>query len=698
MRLLSLVAAFGLVLLSGCGKSSPPPPSNPPLELTLTCGAYNAGASVGVVLAFAFDPVPVAAVALPVAGDGAQRTVTCPAGQRVCTVAWADLTALSQQANHHWVVSTDLGRGPQAWGCNVDPSALLPQPSGTAAFETGQVRVSWQPVTGAVRYRATLRGLGFATGAAPQELATASTTGTEVVLPFTGTAPGLAVVELEAWAMDPASPPGGAVTKQDLRRSMRAIPLATGPITLKQPSDFAGSSLDLHVAEGQRLAVILLNVTWQDRVPATIMATGTGTYPPVAPRLAALDGGPHGPRCAIGQVSRPPLARRVQPPMPMAQLAAVAPAATRSFCVWRADASGADLGYEIRPAHLGKESSTASFYLDDRIAGEFTAADWDAAASRWEASQARVVAISGAPLDLDGNGRTTIVFTDAFGPYWLGYAQQGPGPADTTAGCSANTPHLFDGGEIIYALAPSAMRDPDGLTLPVSDALRMLDYLFPHEFNHLVDFAHESTWTGDAWYETWMLEGRAELMTDLVGHGIQDELVRRWRAYIFQRGAPESYDDLSLTSWEGKNVAYASVHLLFRYLADRLGDPFIPALYHGEGTGMALLEKASGLPFPLMYGLWTSSLLFSNEPASPGSLLDYTGADWTPLHQKFQPFQYAPLDPGTAVALTLRSTGFDVYVTGPAGAGGGTVSVGSTAAEKPWVVAIPFAGELTTAP
>jgi hypothetical protein len=411
-------------------------------------------------------------------------------------------------------------------------------------------------------------------------------------------------------------------------------------------------------------------------------------------RLAALDGALRGPRCAVGQIPRPLLARRAQPAMPMAQLAAVAPAANRSFCIWRADASGADLGYEIRPAHLGKESATASFYLDDLIAGEFTAADWDAVASRWETSQARVVTISGSPLDLDGNGRTTIVFTDAFGPYWLAYAQQGPGPADAAAGCSADTAHRFDGGETIYALAPSAMRDPDGLPLPMSDALRMLDYLFPHEFNHLVDFA----WSGDAWYDTWMLEGRAELMTDLVGHGLQDELVRGWRDSIFQRGGPESFDDLSLTSWEGKYVNYAGVHLLFRYLADRLGDPFIPALFRGEGTGMGLLEKASGLPFPLMYGLWTSSLLFSNEPVSPGSLLDYTGAGWTPLHQKFQPFQYAPLDPGAAVPVTLRSTGFDVYVTGPAGTGGGTVSVGSTAAEKPWVVAIPFTGELTTAP
>lgn len=291
-----------------------------------------------------------------------------------------------------------------------------------------------------------------------------------------------------------------------------------------------------------------------------------------------------------------------------------------------------------------------------------------------------------------------MVFTDAFGPYWSGYAEQGPGPADLAAGCTVDTSSRYNGGETIFAIGPSAMRGLDGLPLARAEALRRLDPLFPHEFQHLVDFARQATWTLDAWYEAWMLEGRAELIVDLVGRGLHEAFYREYQLSIFTRGSPGGYDGLALLRWEGMNVNYNGVHMLFRYLADRLGDPFIPALYRGEGTGMALLEKAAGLPFPLLYGLWTSSLLFSNEPASPGSLLDYTGTPWTPLHQKFQPFQYAPLDPGAAVPVTLRSTGFDVYVTGPAGTGGGTVSVGSTAAVKPYVVAIPFTGELTTAP
>jgi hypothetical protein len=692
MRLLSLVFACGLALLSGCSSSSTPEVVNEKLTIVMNCGAYNAGASIGAVLAFSIDPVPVAPVTLPVSGGGASRTVTCPAGQRLCLVAWPDLAA----AGHTWSASANVGYGPQGWSCQPDANQPLAQPAGTAVSETGQVRVSWQPVAGAVRYKATLRGLGFATGAAPQELATASTAGTELVLPFTGTTPGLAVVELEAWAMDPAAPPAGAISNTMTRRSMRALPLATGPITLKQPSDFTGNTLDLPVAAGNRLAVILLNVSWVDRVPATIQATGTGPSPAMATRLAAREPAQAGPRRGPGLVALPPSAFRSVTSRLAPVVPATAPPASRNFCVAITDAGGNYMGHVLRSAQLGKASATANFYLDDQVVAEFTTGDLDSLASRWEASQAQVVSIAGAPADRDGNGKVTILFSNAY--VWSDYVNQAPGPADLSAACTSDTGYLYNGGETIFAPPFSSWLDAGGLPMPKADVLRFLDYVFPHALQHLVDIARESSWNDDAWYESWMLEGRAELMTDLVGRGLQDDLIRSAMLTTFGRDSSWGYNSDSLTSFEYFGVDYSSVHLLFRYLADRMGPAFIPALFHGEGTGMGLLEKASGLPFPLMYGLWTSSLLFSNEPSSPGSLLDYTGTPWTPLHQKFQPFQYAPLDPGAAVPLTLRSNGFDVYVTGPAGAGGGTVTVGSAAGGKPYVVAIPFTGTLPAAP
>jgi hypothetical protein len=94
------------------------------------------------------------------------------------------------------------------------------------------------------------------------------------------------------------------------------------------------------------------------------------------------------------------------------------------------------------------------------------------------------------------------------------------------------------------------------------------------------------------------------------------------------------------------------------------------------------------------FGLWTSARVFSNEPASPWRALDYTGSDWTPLHQKLQRFEYAGLDAGSPVPVALRAAGFDVYVTGAAGASGGTITITSNEAVKPYVAAVPFTGTL----
>ena len=129
------------------------------------------------------------------------------------------------------------------------------------------------------------------------------------------------------------------------------------------------------------------------------------------------------------------------------------------------------------------------------------------------------------------------------------------------------------------------------------------------------------------------------------------------------------------------------------YLADRLGSDYVQKFF-AEGTGLRQVEILSGIPFPVAYALWTGALLFSNEPASPWAGFDYTGPDWTPLHQKFQRFEYAPLNSGAPVPVTLTTDGFDVYVTGPAEPTGGTVTVTSGAAVKPYVVAIPFTGTL----
>jgi hypothetical protein len=248
---------------------------------------------------------------------------------------------------------------------------------------------------------------------------------------------------------------------------------------------------------------------------------------------------------------------------------------------------------------------------------------------------------------------------------------------------------------MIFIHSPAGMLDPEGAPIPPSEILLSMPSVITHEFQHLVDQKRFCLDRPDCPYgEMWLMEGRAELAEALAGVGIHQAVIRRYRSEVFRRTAPQGgYADLRLFPFEQTYVNYSASNLLLTYLADRLGSGFLTAFYQDVNT-LAELEAVSGLPFPVTFGLWTSALVFSNEPASPWLALDYTGSDWTPLHQKFQRFEYAGLDAGSTVPVSLRATGFDVYVTGAAGAAGGAVIVTSSEAVKPYVVAIPFTGTL----
>jgi hypothetical protein len=181
---------------------------------------------------------------------------------------------------------------------------------------------------------------------------------------------------------------------------------------------------------------------------------------------------------------------------------------------------------------------------------------------------------------------------------------------------------------------------------------------------------------------------------------------------LFTRQGPGpgfgGYPSLRMSPYQLTPVNRSAVDSFILYFADRLGSDFVMT-YLERGATMRQFELISGIPLPIAYALWTGALLFSNEPASPWRGFDYTGTAsmpapfdraytpeqrWVPLHQQFQRFEYAPLEAGPAVALKLRQTGFDTYVTGVAGPGGGTVTVTSNELVNPYVVAIPFEGRL----
>jgi hypothetical protein len=471
---------------------------------------------------------------------------------------------------------------------------------------------------------------------------------------------------------------------------MRALPFGSAPWSLKLPSDFSGTTLTLPVPAGQRLAVTLLNIGDVDLSGATIEVTGTAAAAraPTAPPLASLGLASPGRWQPLPLPFRPPPDRPWSSAAPEPRLASTAGAAlaSTSFCTRAWGPTGDYLGFVRRHATLVRESATAAFYVDDANAAEYSAADWDTLVAAWETVYAQITNRTGPAPDVDGDGKMALFFTGAMGAGalanvtpWLELSAR-----DTSPTCSVSGGNAVD---LINLHAPNGYPDPAGGNVPPEVVLSWMPYAMAHELNHLVDYQLFCLSRADCGLEEWLSEGRAQLSA----LGFQISLGRN---EIFQRSGPAGgYGDLQLIPWGDSILAYAGVPSFLLYLVDRFG-PAFRSTFVQEVNTLAQLEATSGLPFPVAYGLWTSALLFSNEPANPWPVLDYTGADWTPLHQKYQRFEYGPLSPGTAVPVTLRQNGFDVYVTGVADAGGGTVTITSSAAVKPHVVAVPFSGAL----
>lgn len=677
-------AVTTLSTLLACGGSSPAPAP----VLTLTCGTYNAGEAVGTVVAAVFDPVRTTATDLTVDGVAGPRTVTCAAGQRLCLTAMPELAAWQAGEGTAFQVTVTTGpdAGSQRFTCKAG-SGLLAQPGGTAAVNAGQVTATWAAVPGAVKYRATLRDLGPPGVAPATVLDTLTTTATQATFTLTGATPELAVVEVEAWAIDPAVPLTGALPAGRANRSMRALPFGSAPWTLKLPSDFSGTTLTLPVPAGQRLAVTLINVGGPDYATATIQVAGAATSALVAgtPQLAHM--------AAVGLATPGPWPQLTQPFQspsetswstaatgPRLASAAPTPPATTTFCT-----RNGNFRFVRRPATLVRETATGIFYVDDANAAEYAATDWDALVAAWEALEPQVTGRTGPAPDVDGNGKLTLFFTSAMGPSWGGNTVWlPPAVVDTSAGCTQGG---GNGVDLLNLHSPVGMIQPDGTPYAPEVVLGWMPYVMSHEFQHLVDMRRFCLDRLACGLEEWVLEGRAELSAVLFTS-------RVGRNEIFQRAGPAGgYGDLRLLPFDGSLQAYAGVSSFFLYLEDRLG-PVSRSAFFQEGSNLAQLEAISGLPFPVAYGLWTSALLFSNEPANPWPVLDYTGAGWTPLHTKYQRFEFGPLSPGAAVPVTLRRNGFDVYVTGVADSGGGTVTITSSAVVKPHVVVVPFTGAL----
>jgi hypothetical protein len=379
----------------------------------------------------------------------------------------------------------------------------------------------------------------------------------------------------------------------------------------------------------------------------------------------------------------------------------VLPAAARAFCTFvNPDYDLYPYGYEIpatrRWAVLAHETRGALFYVDADDASGFASADWERLGAWWEVLQASVGRHTGPPSDVDGNGRFILLFSSALG----------------SARSVANAFDLVDAAEprcgrrasnhadMVHLHPPLGLVDAGGRPLPRGAALAVVEWQMARTYERMVDWAGHGL--GEYQRDDELTHGRMELAATVAGSGSHDPTVRGLAApLLFTRdGAGGFLGYRSMGLYGGsyrREVNRAAFGLFLLYLGDRLGPEFTDRLFSSVVT-MRELEEASGLPTSIAYALWAGALLFSNEPASPWRGFDYTGPDWTPLHEKFGPFEYAPLEAGAAVPVALAVGGLEVLVTGVAAPGGGTVTVTTTipgsSYDRPSVAAIPFEGSL----
>ena len=335
-----------------------------------------------------------------------------------------------------------------------------------------------------------------------------------------------------------------------------------------------------------------------------------------------------------------------------------------------------------RPASLALVTANALLYVDDQDASGFTSLDWQALGARWDAVQAAITSRSGPLPDVDANGRFILLFTSALGPLARSVANvyDLTHQADTAPDCRGGPNTQSNHADMVHLHPPFGMEDEAGRPLDRDQSWAVVEREMARTLQRMVDWWRFAGPLGNSYLRsTEITHARMGLAATLAGSGDHVPALRALSApALFTRADPGGgfggYPSLQMTPWrengEDSGVAATPVKLaaadsFLLFLSDRLG-PAFDERFFDQVVALRGLEDVSGIPFHLAYALWTGALLFSNEPASPWSGFDFTGPDWTPLHQKFQRFEYAPLEAGPAVPVTLRRNGFDVQVTGVA--------------------------------
>ena len=655
-------------------------------------------------------------------GEGEPLAMPCRAGADGC---YATFPEAPPAAGDYFVRfrASDVQHGQSA---SFDDQP--PAPPGVLAERIGSdtVHAHWDDVPGALAYRTWIEDLDAQSVVGEVNVSSSAST----TWSLAGVSPDHSLgVFVEAMTFDPAHPvPSLVLTPTWVVRGATYL-VPPGAWQLWTPAQFQGDTLQVTFngfAPDEHLAVIPLNLSPVDHAPVQLAVSNVLAPPTMS--IAADEATAtaevvhrqlHSPLAQWEQAARAVLERaQRQLAKPMPRASALESTESSSFCI----GEGLDGKSTLRVTHLVHETAHARFFVDDADTASFEpygTAWWDDLGDAWEARiYPRVTAVFGTESDIDGNQKINIVFSDLLGPaqgnaILVGYFRPIDIAAPADASCSTTG---SNGGEFLYVnalgnLLPRTLHGP-----PPAQVTEVLEHQIPetlaHELQHLIHFNQRylvygtNTAVGE---ETWINEGLSVTAEDIAGYGWYDAAGRNDAAVYLNRaqdGIPR-HADASLTLWEGSPIGnYQGSHTFFRFWADQLGEGMLGRIVHTTGVGRGNLERAIGIPFEWALAQWTTGLMFSNESFSPDPRFNFTTPAWTPLHQMLesedehgQPtrkgyLRYVPLGP-SGVSVTLRTNGFDAFLTGGSESAGQPVMLTVKASgSRPHVVVVRFRGDL----
>lgn len=292
-------------------------------------------------------------------------------------------------------------------------------------------------------------------------------------------------------------------------------------------------------------------------------------------------------------------------------------------------------GVRARARFVGRDVIVFSDTAADEA---FTSAQWDAFGRLFDETLfPAAVASFGTTSDLDGNGRTIVLFTPRVNALvtQLQCAQSGFvngffNPDDLAPGTAGG-----NAGEVFYAYVP----DPTGRwSCPhgTPEVQGTIPPTFIHELQHMISFQQHVLVRGGAPETLWLNEGLSHIAEELGARLYEARFpppsgrlntTRLWP----DSAVPYMLPNLSnasqfLTFPSGTSVSAPAADspgtfeergaawLLLRWAGGQFGDPVFRRLVETRATGTANLEAATGRPWPGLLGdfaaaLWADSLV-----------------------------------------------------------------------------------------